>query len=115
MLARGEDAVDVAQLEPGVAHGVADRLQVEGQLAFAREHPHLVALVHPDDAGRVLQLFHRALPFAGWNSGTVCSSVSLWNTTSTGMSHVTCCGSAVTFTRFVIMRGPSSSSTIART
>ena len=51
----------------------------------------------------------------GWNSGRVISSVSLVNTTSTGMSHRSVLGSASTLMRFDSMRGPSASSTMART
>jgi hypothetical protein len=36
VLAGGEDPVDVGHLDPGVARGVGDRLDVQGQLALPR-------------------------------------------------------------------------------
>src|SRR5438477_3388610 len=116
VLAGGEDAVDVARLQTGVAHGVGDGFQVEREHALPRQHADLVALVHADDTGRVRQRLHRAPPLdVGSQSEIVTSSVSLWNTTCTGMSHLIAAGSATTLTRFDIMRGPSSSSIIAST
>src|SRR5256885_2227318 len=53
---RREDAVDVGHLEPGVAHGVGDRFDVQAELALAGQRADLVALVHPDDADRVAEL-----------------------------------------------------------
>ena len=84
VLARGEDAVDVAHLEAGVPHGVGDGLEVQGELALPGQRADLVRLVHAHDAGGVgerAQLrgglrrgAHRAL--LGWNKGSVTSSVS---------------------------------------
>ena len=117
VLTGGEDAVHVGDLEPGVPDGVGDRLEVERELALSGEVADLVALVHADDADRtgerspVSHGAHRT----GSNSGSVISSVSFENTTCTGMSHLMALGSGSTLTRLVIRRGPSASSTIART
>src|SRR5262245_65169502 len=121
MLARGEDAVHVAHLEAGVADRVGDRLQMQGELAGVRQGADLVALVHPHDARAVAEL---ALPLddrghgahrLGWNSGKVISSLTLVNTTSTGMSHLIAFGDGATLLRVDIIRGPSSSCTLAGT
>src|SRR5438445_88986 len=58
VLAGGEDPVDVGDLEPGVAHGVGDGLDVQGELTLPRQGADLVALVHADDADRVAELPH---------------------------------------------------------
>ena len=117
MLARGEDPVHVGNLEPGVADGVGNRLQMERELAFPGEGPDLVALVDPHDAGGVPERLHvgHDTHRAGSNRGSVISSVSFENTTRTGMSHLMALGSGSTLTRFDIIRGPSASSTIAST
>src|SRR6266404_3069908 len=117
VLAGREDAVDVGDLQPGIAHGVGHCLHVQAQLALVRQGAHLVGFVHAHDAGdagEVAQVGHGAHR-TGWNSGRVTSSVSLVNTTSTGMSHRSVLGSASTLMRFDSMRGPSASSTMART
>src|SRR2546429_278661 len=117
VLAGGEDAVHVGDLEPGVADGVGDRLEVERELALPGEVADLVALVRADDADRIGERFqishggHRT----GSNSGSVAPSVSFENTTRTGMSHVMAWGSGSMLTRFDIRRGPSASSTMAST
>ena len=54
-------------------------------------------------------------PSAGLNSGRVISSVCFSKTTSTGMSQRSFLGSASKLIRFVSIRGPSSSSTMAST
>src|SRR5581483_1984128 len=59
VLARGEDAVDVGDLQAGVAHGVVDRLHVQRELTLAGQHADLVALVDAHDAGRVRQRAER--------------------------------------------------------
>ncbi len=121
VLPGGEDAVDVPDLETRVADRVGDRLQVQRELARVREGPDLVALVHAHDARHVAQL---PLPLVygrhgahrrGWKSGKVTSSLTLVKTTSTGMSHRMALGEGSTLIRFDIMRGPSSSCTIAST
>src|SRR6202011_3981859 len=121
VLARGEDAVDVLHLEARVADRVRDRFQVERELAHVRQGADLIALVHAHDAGDVAQFplpvghgGHRAHRL-GWNSGRVTSSLTLVNTTSTGMSHRIALGEGSTLMRFDIRRGPSSSCTIAST
>src|SRR5262249_14118200 len=114
VLAGGEDAIDVADLEPRVPHGVPDGFHVQGELALVGERAGLVAFVDADDAGGVPELFHAAPP-TGWNSGRVISSVSLWKTTSTGMSQRIRFGSGSMPIRLDIRRGPSSSSTSAST
>jgi len=58
VLAGGEDPVDVGHLDAGVARGVRDRLDVQGELALSRQRADLVALVHADDADRVAELAH---------------------------------------------------------
>ena len=121
VLARGEDAVDVLDLEARVADRVRDRLEMQRELARVRQGADLVALVHAHDAGGVAQF---PLPVGnrghgahrlGWNSGRVTSSLTLVNTTSTGMSHLIAFGEGSTLIRFDIMRGPSSSSIMAST
>ncbi len=121
VLARGEDAVDVLDLEARVADRVRDRFQVQGELARVRQGADLIALVHPHDAGDVAQ-FPLALGDGGhgahrlgWKSGRVTSSLTLVKTTSTGMSHLIAFGEGSTLIRFDIMRGPSSSSIMAST
>src|SRR2546425_608387 len=102
----------------GAGPGVGDGLDVQAELALVGQRAHLVGLVHADDAGdvgEIAQVGHGPHRPAGWNSGSVTSSVSLENTTSTGMSHVSFLGSASTLMRFDSMRGPSASSTIAST
>src|SRR5262249_4620641 len=118
VLAGGEDAVHVGDLEPGVTHGIGDGLDVQRELALVGQRAHLVGLVDADDAGdvrEVLQVGHGAYRPAGRNSGSVTSSVSFWNTTSTGMSHLIFFGSGSTSIRFESSRGPSASSTMAST
>src|SRR5205085_5214760 len=113
-----EDAVDVRDLQPGVAHGVGDGLDVQGELALVRQRAHLVRLVHADDTGdvrQIAQVRHGAHRPAGWNSGSVTSSVSFENTTSTGISHFSVRGSASTLIRLDSIRGPSASSIMAST
>src|SRR3970282_2406940 len=107
VLARGEDAVHVGDPEPGVAHRVADRLEVQRELALVRKVPDLVALVHAHDAGGVAERaqVRRGAHRAGSNSGSVISSVSFENTTRTGMSDARAPGSCSTLTRSVILRG----------
>src|SRR5207244_1401943 len=81
-------------LESGVAHGVGDGFDVQRELALVRQRAHLVGLVDTDDAGdagEIAQVRHGAHRPAGWNSGSVTSSVSFWKTTSTGMSHISFC------------------------
>ena len=64
MLTGGEDAVDVGDLQPGIAHGVMDRLQMQRQLALVRQGADLIALVNAHNADCTAQLFHRSLPLA---------------------------------------------------
>src|SRR5689334_2679869 len=117
MLARREDAVDVRDLQSCIAHGVGHGLDVQRELALVGQRAHLIGFVDTDDArdvGELAKVGHGAHR-TGWNSGSVTSSVSLEKTTSTGMSHVIFVGSGSTLMRFDSMRGPSASSTIART
>src|SRR5215813_9405172 len=88
----GEDPVDVGDLEPGVLHGVVDRLDVQAELALAGERADLVALVHTHDANGVAELAHlrqvaHRAPPAGRNIGRLTWSVSFSKQTSTGMSQ----------------------------
>src|SRR6266498_2679008 len=114
MLARGKDPVHVADLEPGVPHGIPHGFHVQRQLALVRQRAQLVALVHAHDADGVAELFHRVPP-TGRKSGSVISSVCFSKTTSTGMSQRIFFGSGSMPIRLDIMRGPSSSSTMAST
>src|SRR5438067_63304 len=93
------------------AHARADSATCAHCSSIAPYSSMCLPVIDADDAGRVREGLHRA----GSHSEIVMSSVSLWKTTCTGMSHLTTFGSAATFTRFDIMRGPSSSSIIAST
>ena len=53
MLAGGEDAVDVGDLQAGIGHRVVDRLQMQAQLADFRQGANFVGLVDPDDGDRI--------------------------------------------------------------
>src|SRR5262249_42947908 len=113
VLARREDTVDVAEFQTRVAHGVADGLEVQAQLALPRQDADLVALVDANDADGIPELLHRTP--SGWNSGSTTSSLTLVKTTSTGMSQRIAFGSGATPMRFDIIRGPSASSIMAST
>src|SRR5262245_2798575 len=130
MLAGGEHPVDIGDLQARIAHGVVNGFGVQRELALAGQRADFVAFVHAHDADGIGELtqardIHHEAPlgvvrtppgvFAGWNIGRLISSVSFSNTTSTGMSHRRAWGDGSTFTRLVSRRGPSSSSTIART
>src|SRR5262249_37528769 len=117
VLTRREDAVDVRDLQSSVADRVGHGFHVQAQLTPVRQGAHLVRFIHADDAGHVgeiAQIGHGAHR-TGWKSGRVTSSVSLENTTSTGMSQQIFLGSGSTFTRLESMRGPSASSINAST
>src|SRR5688572_1118353 len=106
MLPGGEDAVDVGDFQSGVPDGVGDRFDVQRELALVRQGADLVALVDADDRDRIRQLTHlrevgHRAPPAGWNIGSVTSSVCFSKTTSTGMSQRRTFGSAATLIRLL--------------
>ena len=113
-----EDGVDVAQREPRVGERVARRLGVQHEGRLVRQLAVLVRLARADDRDAAAHVAQRrgsrAAP-AGRKCGSAISGVASTNVTSTGMPMRICAGSGSTPTRFVIMRGPSSSSTIAST
>src|SRR5207247_2759354 len=114
---RSTPAVDVPNFQAIITDSICHCLHVEAELALVRKGAHLVGFVDADDAGgvgEIAEIGHRAHR-TGWNSGSVTSSVSFENTTSTGMSHVIFFGSGSTLTRFESMCGPSDSSIIAST
>src|SRR5581483_551728 len=111
--AAGEDGVDLRLVDAGVAQRVPRGLRVHHDRRLVRHDADLVRLVGADDGDAVLQA--HAAPPAGLKSGSVISSLASSHVTSTGMSHRTVSGEGSMPTRFVISRGPSSSSTIAVT
>jgi hypothetical protein len=121
MRAGSKDAVYVADLETGIGHCVRNRFEVQSHLTLVRQHSHLVALGHADDARGVRKLSHgvslghdHTAP-AGLKNGIVNASLSFVKTTSTGISQRITFGSGLTLTRFDNIRGPSWSSIIAST
>ena len=113
-----EHGVDVAHAEPGVGQRVAGGLGVQHERRLVRQFAVLVRLGRAGDrdaAPQAPSITAHAAPPAGRNRGSAISGVASSNTTSTGMPMRIVAGSGATSTRLVIMRGPSSSSTIAST
>src|SRR5262249_15850161 len=120
---RAEDRVDVGQGEARVGERVPRCLRVQHEGGLVRQLAVLVRLAGARDgdaAAHVAQLAARlpappAAPALGGKGGSAASRVTSTNVTSTGMPIRILPGSASMPTRFVIMRGPSASSTIAST
>ena len=116
--AGAEHPVDVRLRDPRVGERVARRLGVQRERRLVRQPAHLVGLADADDghpAAEPTEAGAHRPSSAGRKCGSAISSDTSAKVTSTRMPMRSLAGSGSTPTRFVIIRGPSSSSTIAST
>src|SRR4051794_22734523 len=110
-LHRGRKSVDVGQFQAGVGDGIERGIRVQLDLRYVRNNAEFGGFSRTDDGNLVPA--HCAQPSAGRNRGSVMASSSFSNFTSSFMSSSSASGVCGQSTTFVIMRGPSSSSTTA--
>src|SRR5262249_21252585 len=109
----GRHGVDVRLRDAAVVDRVQRRLGVELQSRPVRDDAELVGLGRPDDRHLAADA-HEGLPDAGRKTGMRMFPREA-NATSRSMSSSSLSGLGSTSTRLAIIRGPSSSSTIAIT